>query len=942
VERGVAKVYDKSMFSKPFVVLDLETSGIDPKRDDIIEVAMIRYENGKEVARYDDLIKLDYKLPEIITIITGITDKDLEENGKDREEVFAEVERVIKDAYIVAHNSSFDVGFLRAKGVDLDNILGTIDTIPLAQILMPEAPSYSLESLTDDLEIAHKQKHRAMGDVEATLDLLKHLWKKGGAIPKASMNEIREFLPRADWDAEVFFEELKSTTSKSKGDVVQVSDMNLEVKSGVRKALELDEIFGENGALGQTMDDSESRPQQVEMSQNVLSAFQQGYHLICEAPTGVGKSLAYLAAAANMAIENKSKVVISTNTINLQEQLFQKDIPLLQSIYKEATGHSGVRAALLKGRSHYLCLRRLAEFKRRPRLTDQELVLLIKIIVWQAWHEGGDRCNIHLSREETLIWDFELSADQKYCTPQKCKTYGDCYLHEARKKAEKADIIVVNHALLCADLESDGSLLPDYQYLVVDEAHHFETVATKAFGMEIKQESLAIPIKAIKNHLDDLKRRFAGTLFMGSKVFESIDPILDEVPELDQALENFFSILVLFVSRNVPDSGFIEHLLIDKIIGASEEWMNLGHSFEELHGRIIAWLSGLRKFAQALELSDSDDFPEQSDFTDELMQEIQILAEELGNVQSFFENDADSKKLIRWITSDMKGAITIYMAPLMLGDELQQRLYEEKKSIILTSATLGVKLVSPDETEQHPFTYLRQMLGLDERFEELILESPFDFEKQTYVITPTDLRPVQARDSINQVGEFFVKLIRAVGGSMMGLFTSHGALEKVYLHLMHKFSPKDPKVLAQRISGGRAKVMKAYMNNPKNSVLMGTNSFWEGVDIQGEALTTLVIHKLPFDVPSDPIFKARSGMFNNSFMEYSVPRAILRFRQGFGRLIRSKNDYGAMIVLDNRVLTKEYGKMFLQALPDGVLIDQMELEEVPEKVKEWLELSKSS
>ncbi|MFH0838345.1 MAG: helicase C-terminal domain-containing protein [Patescibacteria group bacterium] len=926
------------MFSKPFVVLDLETSGIDPKRDDIIEVAMVRYENGKEVARYDDLIKIGYKLPEIITIITGITDKDLEKNGKERADVFAEVEKVIKGAYIVAHNSAFDVGFLRAKGIKLD-ILGTIDTIPLAQILIPEAPSYSLESLTDDLGISHENKHRAMGDVEATLDLFKLLWKKGGEIPKASLAEIREFLLRADWDAGIFFDELKPVSPKSKADKAQVTAQDSEL-SGVRKALDLNEIFGEGGAMGRTMESSESRPQQVKMSQNVLSAFQQGYHLICEAPTGVGKSLAYLAAAANMAIANKSKVVISTNTINLQEQLFQKDIPLLQSIYREATGHPGVRAALLKGRSHYLCLRRLAEFKRRPRLTEDELILLIKIIVWQAWHEGGDSSDIHLSREEVLIWDFELSADQQYCSPQKCKAYGECYLYAARQKAENADIIVVNHALLCADLEAEGSLLPDYRYLVVDEAHHFEEVATKAFGIEIKQESLSIPIKAIKNHLDDLKRRFSGTLFTGSKVFESIDPILDEVPELDQALENFFSILVLFVSRNVPDSGFIEHLLVDKIVGASEEWLNLGASFEELHERIRGWLSGLRKFASALELAESEDFPEQSDFTDELMQEIQILSEELGHVHSFFENDHDSKKLIRWITSDMKGAITIYMAPLILGDELKGRLYDEKKSVILTSATLGVKLVSPDETEQHPFTYIRQMLGLDDRFEELILESPFDFGTQTYVITPIDLRPVQARDSINQVGDFFVKLIRAVGGSLMGLFTSHGALERVYLHLMHEFSPNDPKVLAQRISGGRAKVMKAYMNNPTHSCLLGTNSFWEGVDIQGEALTTLVIHKLPFDVPSDPIFKARSEMFNNSFMEYSVPRAILRFRQGFGRLIRSKKDYGVMVILDDRILKKDYGKMFLQALPHGVLIDQMKLSEVPGKVREWLDLSK--
>lgn len=929
------------MFNKPFVILDLETSGIDPKKNDIIEVAMIRYENGKEVARYDDLIKIDYELPEIITIITGITDADLKEKGKDRTAVFAEVQKVIKGAYIVGHNINFDVSFLREKGIDLD-VPGYIDTIPIAQILMPDHASYSLESLTDDLNISHENSHRAMADVEATLDLFKHLWQKGNEVPRNTLTEIQEYLPRGDWDGAVFFQELKGHSAKSQAEV-QLSAMGeMEFSTAVRKSLELDEIFGSDGALSRTFDGAESRPQQVEMSQNVLSAFQQGYHLICEAPTGVGKSLAYLAAAAHTAISNKSKVVISTNTINLQQQLYEKDVPLLQKIYREATGHPGVQVALLKGRSHYLCLRRLAEFKRRPRLTETEIILLTKILVWQNFTLSGDSSDIHLTREETLIWDFELSADQKFCTPIKCKPYGNCYLHEARKRAEDADIIIVNHALLCSDLDSEGSLLPDYQYLIVDEAHHFEEVSTKAFGLEIKQESLAIPIKAIKNHLEDLKRRFSGTLFTSSQAFESIDDLIDAVPDLNQSLENFFSIVALFVNRNVPESAFIENLLIDKIIWASEEWLNLGSSLEDLNGRIRVWLSSLRKFAQALELADGDDFPDQSEFLDELLQEIMILSEQMGHVENFFDIQEGSEKLIRWITSDMQGLITIYIAPLMVGPELDEKLYSQKKSVIFTSATLGVGLRDAEDHEQHPFTYIRQMLGLDERFEELILESPYNFETQTYVITPTDLHPVQAKNSMDQVCGFMKELIRAVGGGMLGLFTSHGALERVYLSLMHDFTPKDPKVLAQRISGGRAKVMKAYMNDPLHSVLFGTNSFWEGVDLQGEALTTLVIHKLPFDVPSDPIFKARSEMFANPFMEYSVPRAILRFRQGFGRLIRSQKDYGVLVMLDNRVLTKEYGKMFMEALPNDVLIEKMALAEVPEKVKEWLELSKKS
>ncbi len=925
------------MFQKPFVVLDLETSGIDPKRDDIIEVAMIRYENGKEVGRYEDLIKVDYKLPDIITMITGITDQDLEAKGKEKGPVYYEIKHLLKGAYLVAHNTRFDVGFLREKDIELD-ILGEIDTIPLAQILMPEVASYSLESLADDLNINHENSHRAMADVEATLDLLKHLWKLGCQLPKATLTEIREHLPKATWDAGVFFEALKSTSTQLKTDVQAGSFDAGPIGLGVKKPLELNHVFGPEGGLAKVMDHYESRPQQVEMSDNILRAFQEGFHLVCEAPTGVGKSLAYLAAAAHHAISNKSKIVLSTNTINLQEQLYEKDVPLLQKIYAEMTNNKGVNVALLKGRSHYLCLRRLAEFKRRPRLTPEELILLIKILVWQNTTQTGDSSDIHLNRSEILIWNFELSADQKFCTPQKCKAFGNCYLHEARKKAEDADLIIVNHALLCSDLAREGGLLPEFNYLVVDEAHHFETVATQSFGVQIKQESIAVPLKTIQHHLGDLQRRFSGTLFTASSSFEAIDPLLEQIPDLQQEIENFFSVVSIFVGRNVPESAFTENLLIDQLLGASEQWMNLGDSFSSLHQKLSHWLRQLRQLADSLELNEGDDFPDEADFTDELFQEISILSEQLTHASQFFDNEGDAKKLIRYIVSDMQGVITLNIAPLILGEELSEKLYTKKRSVIYTSATLGVDLKSEEHPDApHPFTYVRRMLGLNDQFEELILESPFDYESQTYVLTPNDLFPVQSRNSIDQISEFMKGLVQAVGGGMLALFTSHGALQKVFMNLKKELVNNAPKLLAQRISGGRGKIMKAYKNDPTHSVLFGTNSFWEGVDLQGEALTTLVIHKLPFDVPSDPIFKARCELFQNSFMEYSVPRAILRFRQGFGRLIRSTKDYGALIILDNRVLTKQYGQMFLQALPANVTIEKTELSTVPDKVSEWLQ-----
>ncbi|MBU1018150.1 DEAD/DEAH box helicase family protein [Patescibacteria group bacterium] len=926
------------MFNRPFVVLDLETSGIDPKKDDIIEVAMVRYENGKEVKRYDDLIKINYKLPKIITVITGITDQDLQENGRDKGIVFEEIEEMLDGAYMIAHNIKFDFGFLEAKGLNL-NILGKIDTIPFAQILYSQSASYSLESLSDDLNIKHINKHRAMGDVEATLELFKKMCEKIEQLPDKLIKEIEKYVSRSMWDGGAVFEGVKGVLIKSpiEGPIEGPIDRSVQ---GVQKPLEVDEILKEGGIFQQYSDDYEPRPQQVQMAENVMNAFNQGYHLICEAPTGVGKSLAYLTAAANVAIKNKSKVVISTNTINLQEQLFEKDIPLLQALYRHRTNHPGFRAALLKGRSHYLCLRRLAKFKERPRFSDEEIILLVKILVWQATTLSDDCGEIHLTRGENLTWDFELCADKKYCTPQKCRVYGECYLHRARKKAEHADIIVVNHALLCADLESEGALLPDYQYLVIDEAHNFESASTDAFGMTLKQENFILPLKLIQANLETIQKRYEGTLFGGQMAMDRIGEALSNIDNLKDAIDNLFTVIALFVNRNVQDSGYIENLLVDQGILGSEEWLNLSTSSDETLRRVTTWLRTVKDFVEAWMLS-GDEASEQSEFVMEILQESEILQEQISALKHFFA-DENASDYIRWMSSDLQGVVTVDLAPYLPGDCLKDRLYNKKKSIILTSATLGVKLSDKnfDAPEQHPFTYLRTLLSLDDRFEELIIDSPFNFETQTYVLIPNDAIPITSPKSNQQMAPFFEKLIRNAGGNMMSLFTSYKMIENLYLDLMQPLQNEGVRLLAQRISGGRNKIMKAYMNDPAHSILFGTASFWEGVDIKGDALSTLVIHKLPFDVPSDPICKARSQMFNNGFFEYLVPRAILKFRQGFGRLIRSQKDYGVMVVLDNRVLTKEYGKLFLEALPEGITLEESKLMEIPDKVKNWLDLNR--
>lgn len=929
------------MFNKPFVILDLETSGTDPNNDEIIEVAMIRYENMEEVDRYESLIKIDKALSKIVSLITNINDEDLDKDGKDSADVFPKISRMLDGAYLIAHNVNFDFSFLKENNIKM-NILGQIDTMELAQVLMSNSTSYSLESLSDDLNIIHKNKHRAMGDVEATLELFKALISKVESIPSFELMNIQNYIKRCDWRNACVFDKTNLNiehviNSFKKAEFISTNNNNLSVR---RDSLEVDEILSENGILQNLWEDYESRPQQFKMSKAVMSAFQNNYHLICEAPTGVGKSLAYLIPALNIAIKNKTKVVISTNTINLQDQLFEKDIPLLKNIYKFKNPDFDFNVSLLKGRKHYLCLRRFSKFKEKDYFSDTEIKLLLKILFWQTQSTTQDSSEIYLNKSERMIWDFELYSDKNDCSPQKCSPYGTCYLHKARKDAENADLIIVNHALLCSDLDADNSILPKYNYLVIDEAHNFENAVTDAFSIKLKQDNFLIPFNIIRSYLLEVKKRFGETLFSNEILLNKVTDLLENYDSIPEDVDKLFNIISMFIGKHVQESTYVEHLLVDQNIQSLQDWADLTVSVDSVSISISSYIKALKSFIDLWNLSLDEDTEESEIFTS-LFQEYDAFKSQLNNLKQFFSDNKEFKN-IRWMTLDLNASVSLMLAPYVPGDKIKENLYKSKKSIIFTSATLGINIKEnySEDSEKKSFSYFKTILNLDDSFEELVLSSPFDFENQAFVIIPSDAENISSQNSFPQILNFFSKLIDLLRGNILGLFTSYRMIEKLYLELALKFKGSGINLLAQRISGGRNKVMKSYLKNADNSVLFGTASFWEGVDIKGKDLSTLVIHKLPFDVPSDPICKARSQMFNNGFMEYSVPRAVLKFRQGFGRLIRSKKDYGVMVILDNRVITKRYGSAFIDSLPDYINIEKMPMSQIPDTVKEWLDLNK--
>ncbi|MBI5411871.1 hypothetical protein HZA43_01700 [Candidatus Peregrinibacteria bacterium] len=948
------------MFKKTFVVLDIETTGLYPESDDIIEVACIRYEQGKEVSRFDSLIKIDKEIPPIVSLITTIQNTDLVDAPL-WETVKLEVQKIVRGAHIIGHNINFDVGFLKKKGIDFESSV-LLDTVPLAQIAFPTAVSHSLESLTDELDIKHTAKHRAMSDTEATLDLFKKIWKKIDGLPKPIIDEIKDCVRRSEWGMAIFFDEIRGKARATSDKCSYKACLVATGTSAPPRGLSVAEVFNENGFLSQAWDHYESRPQQKQMATAVAHAFEHEYHLICEAPTGVGKSLAYLVPAAEIALNKKQRVVIATHTITLQHQLFEKDLHHLHQIYQQSApitscppepalsrvegkgglgGLSPLNVAVLKGRGNYLCLQRLREFKKRSRFSPSEITLLIKILAWPWMNLGGDLADMTLTREERIVWDFELSAASKAIHGGKCCKNPDCYFQQALKATQDAPIVIVNHALLMADLVMGGGLLPEYKYLIIDEAHHFEEVATKSYGRTVTQENLTIPEKSIVAHLGQLKRNYSETLFGQQSCFQEIEPLLSGANDLLQKTDNIFSLISLFVNTHVMPSKYQESLLIDRAIMTSGEWLNLGDSVQKLIEATQEWIRKIEYFSDKLAGAASKDFPECDEFSEELNQEIAILKEQLAQLHPFFL-PVETPRDIRFFSCNDSGAVVLTSLPILVGENLKKDLYASKKSILLTSATLSTPLFADDapDVAQKPFDYLRKMLSLDEHFEELILDSPFDYEKQALMILPTDLPDVRSQDSLAPVAELIKQVAEATQGRMLGLFTSYRTIENLYLNLVIPLQKKGISVLAQRFSGGRNKILRAFLNNPEHSILLGTSSFWEGIDIPGDDLSCVMIHKLPFDIPSDPLHKTRSQWFSNGFYQYTMPRAILRFKQGFGRLIRSKKDVGIMIMLDSALTKKDYGQFFLKSLPN-VPVEKIKCAEIPALIKEWLKLQRS-
>jgi ATP-dependent DNA helicase DinG len=616
----------------------------------------------------------------------------------------------------------------------------------------------------------------------------------------------------------------------------------------------LERIFGPTGWLARHHPRYEYRPAQLEMAEEVAAALENRRHLIAEAGTGTGKTLAYLIPI----ILSGRRVVISTGTKNLQEQLFTKDLPFLKRLFPD------VRATLMKGRANYLCRQKLYDIERQPVLNGlEEVEIYSQIRKWEDRTQTGDRAELAGLPDQSELW-ARIDARRDTCTGQKCPQFERCFITLMHQRAAESDVMIVNHHLFFADLalkQSDyATLLPEYQAVVFDEAHELEDVATQYFGRQFSNY-----------RVDELARDTEHTL--REKNLQSPE-IIGALTELRQRAETFFG---LFPAR--------------------EGRFAFQNRDQFLEGNRAAYASLLNALVRIeTELKRIKDRPE----------EINNLARRAGELRNVLEMviESDDRNYVFWWERRGRG-VFVEASPIDVSALLRERLFNQVDTTILTSATLAVC---------GTFDFLKRRLGLEHPAEH-VFPSHFDFKSQALLYTPPQMPDPRDPNFSRRAAEEVVEILKATQGRAFVLFTSYQQMRDVY----ERVRPRVRYPLLIQGQMPRTALLDRFRSTP-HAVLFATSSFWQGVDVQGEQLSAVIIDRLPFAVPSDPVVAARIQQLNedggNAFVEYQVPEAVIALKQGFGRLIRSATDRGVLAILDPRLTKMRYGQHFFQSLPD--------------------------
>lgn len=951
-----------SPLAEDWVAIDTETTGLDPERDRIIEIGAVKFRGDEVLGVFQSFVNPGVPISSFIRDYTGITQQDVD-RAPPFPDVAQDILAFIGDAPVVGHNVGFDLAFLRNHGLPIAGPVS--DTYDLGRVFVPAASDYSLAGLAKGLDVPVVRAHRAVDDADTTRRVFIELLRIAGSTDLDTLRQIERIASKSPtspltyplrqlvadgtinraqvslYEPSSDLRELAAMRRSSESSPLHRTDGGFDrdgLKARLRspQALQTDEsdgpidvdeiatLLGEDGPFTQALPEFEHRSEQVEMARSVAEAINEGQRLIVEAGTGVGKSLAYLLPAALYALKSGKTVVVSTNTINLQEQLTTKDIPTLLDALSHAPTASagGLRCSLLKGRANYLCLKRWALVKNDDRVSDEEARLLSGILLWLDHTSTGDRSELNIGRRSLSAWNRLSAQGALDCAGHE----GVCFLRAARARAAASHLVVVNHALLLTDLVMGGTLIPEYDVLIIDEAHHLESEATRHLGFQVSRSAVGEHLQALMGDRGLIGRVVAA--IQGASDSARSPQVLDDVartvPGLMPALREGTTALFGLLEDAVR--GKLRADRQTRVTGETRRrprWSDVETVWENVDLGLSSLQTTLSGLTSILDDLGADGVNSYEPLGMELSGSVQSNAEIRRNLEEFAVKPKEDG--IYWVENPARGDdVFLFAAPLHVGQLLEELLYSRKRTIVMTSATLATNGTFDHIQERTGFTHSEHRL----------LGSPFDYASSALVCVPKDMPQPTAPNYVDAAARAIGDAAAAAGGRTMALFTSYASLRETANAMRQSMLAEGIELLVQGNESSPHQIVRRFRENPK-SVILGTASFWEGVDLAGDSLQVLVVTRLPFNVPTEPVFEARSELYDNPFMQYAVPQAVLRLRQGFGRLIRTNTDRGVAIILDQRVISRRYGWLFLRSLPPAGR-RTCRLDELGDEVSRWL------
>ena len=934
-----------------YVALDLETTGLNAGTDRIIEVGAVRFDRHGLAERFSSFVDPERPLPHEIQALTGIAPADVD--GAPREEaVLAELASFIGERPVVGHNVRFDLGFLAAAGLHPPG--PGYDTYELATMLLPGATRLDLRSMAAELDVSMDGWHRALLDAEVTAEAFRALLDRLHALPPALLGELAVIAGQTgagEWSPASLIEGAMAPSAA--GDVAgMIGSLSppttlpagplpppLEAGSGgaVVSDEDIDALLEAAARRPELLPGFEPREGQRAMAQAVAGQLRDGGHLAIEAGTGIGKSLAYLLPGLLHAVRSGERVVVSTFTLNLQEQLAGHDLPIAATLVEEHEGlpPGAARAAVLKGRGNYLCLERWTESRdaRRPR-DVAEARMLARIAVWLQDTQSGDIGELFVPPIDRPAWNA-LSAEGTDCLVRRCPFVrdGSCFVVRARARAAAAHVVASNHALLLADAAADHSVLPPFTRLVIDEAHRLEEVATQQFSASVATQDIAALATALATEAAAGPGSGATALLRSAiapqaealSAAAGLRPAADAIATAGQAVQARVPDLESALNEYLEEFGERGGRERRASLTAARRTQPTWESAEEAALHVDLALFELERRLReahdtALALAEGS-VPALEELRAALLQAGEQASAMRSTLQAgVLRADPD---WIAWLSADNRGP-AINLAPLEVAQRLAENLYAGCDSVLATSATLRAG---------GSFDFSMRRLGLDEPTT-LTIESPFDYRRAVLTLIVEDIPAPGEEGYQDAVNDVLGEAAIAAGGRTLALFTSHAGVRATARALRPAMVAEEISVLAHGVDGPPGRLLRTLADRPR-SLVLGTAAFWEGVDVRGPTLSQIAIARLPFPVPTDPVYAGRAALYDEPFQQFALPQAMLRFRQGFGRLIRGSDERGVFLVLDRRIISRPYGQAFIEALPDCE-VRRLPASEVGQAVARWL------